>query len=49
MTYVPPARAQSALLTAGEWVQNMLLGPVGTGVAVLAIATIGFMMLDVTP
>ncbi len=36
----------NALLTAAEWVEGVLLGPLGTSLAVIAVAWVGFAMLN---
>lgn len=54
MAIAPAARAQdiiadpqgsSALISAVQWLQGTLMGTVATVVAVIAIASVGFMML----
>ena len=35
----------NALVSAVSWIQNILLGPFATAIAVIAVALIGFMML----
>ena len=39
----PPA--QSVLTPAAAWIEGLLLGTVGTTIAIIAVASIGFMML----
>lgn len=46
MYVVGPAPSEAnALVTAVSWIQNILLGPFATAIAVIAVASIGFMML----
>jgi type IV secretory pathway VirB2 component (pilin) len=45
VTFTPDAEA-SALLRAAHWIEAVMLGPIATTVAVLAIASLGFAMLS---
>lgn len=46
MYVVGPAPSEAnALLSAVSWIQNILLGPFATAIAVIAVASMGLMML----
>ncbi|MEM7781014.1 MAG: TrbC/VirB2 family protein [Pseudomonadota bacterium] len=40
-----PAPGGDPITTALQWMQSILLGPIATAVAVMAVAGVGFMML----
>jgi type IV secretory pathway VirB2 component (pilin) len=44
--YDPDPTTGSALTAAVDWLQAVLLGTAGTGIAILAIATVGLLMLS---